>query len=96
MKLVTFSFLFLVGGRIALVELWEPPIIVWENQEVINAVRAERFLYQGIEPEGVIIGSSLVVEIRYFLGQEEIFVLSQQEGSARKELELLVKAGRYP
>lgn len=96
MKLVTLSFLFLVGGYIALIELWEPPIVVWENQEVINAVRAERFLYQDIEPEGVIIGSSLVAQMRYFLDQEELFVLSQQGGSAREGLELLVKAGKYP
>lgn len=79
-----------------MVELWNPTINVWEDQENANYVRAERLLHGGHEPWGGIVGSSLVAEMRYFLDDDELFVLPQQGGSAREGLEVLVAAGIYP
>lgn len=96
MRIALLSFCVFSLGYLALVEFWQPTINVWEDQENANYVRAEKLLYGESTPPAVFAGSSLIAEMRYFLDDNELFILSQQGGSALEGVELLVQSGIRP
>lgn len=96
MKTILATFLFLSAAYIALIQIWKPEINAWEDQENANYARAEKLVYRGTPPSAVFAGSSLIAEMRYFLNDDELFILFQRGGSALEGVDLLVQSGVRP
>lgn len=86
----------MLAAYAALIELWQPAVNRFPDQEAGNIARAERYLLHLGPPDTVIVGSSLGVRLREAWLPSNVYNLSLGGLSGRTGLAIVKGSGAFP